>query len=54
MGACFRSDEYLSLPLPPYIWKLLVGEHVNWVKDYATVDEAAVRYIGENDEYYIE
>ncbi|XP_065667346.1 uncharacterized protein LOC100214952 isoform X3 [Hydra vulgaris] len=46
MGACFRTDESLPLTLAPYIWKILVGEHVTWEKDYATVDEAAVRNIG--------
>ena len=46
MGACFRTDETLPLPLSPYVWKILVGEQVTWEKDYVTVDEAAVRNMG--------
>lgn len=46
MGGAFRSDESLTLAFPPFVWKLLVGEHVTWAKDYAAIDEAAVRITG--------
>lgn len=47
MGGAFRSDESLTLAFPPFVWKLLVGEHVTWAKDYAAIDEAAVRITDE-------
>ena len=46
MGGAFRSDESLTLAFPPFVWKLLVGEDVTWAKDYAAIDEAAVRITG--------
>ena len=46
MGGAFRSDESLTLAFPPFVWKLLVGEHVTWAKDYAAIDEAVVRITG--------
>ena len=46
MGGVFRSDECLTLAFPPFVWKLLVGEHVTWAKDYAAIDEAAVHITG--------
>ncbi|XP_028406216.1 uncharacterized protein LOC114528733 isoform X2 [Dendronephthya gigantea] len=45
MGAAYRSDETLALYFPPYVWKLLVGEHVTWTKDFANVDALAVNMI---------
>ena len=48
MGGVFRSDESLTLALPPFVWKLLVGEHVTWAKDYVAIDEAAVHITGED------
>ena len=48
MGAMFRSDESLTLSFPPFVWKLLVGEHVTWSHDYIFVDEAAVKITGTN------
>ena len=47
MGGVLRSDESLTLALPPFVWKLLVGEHVTWAKDYVAIDEAAVHITGE-------
>lgn len=46
MGGVFRSDESLTLAFPPFVWKLLVGEHVTWAKDYVAIDEAAVHITG--------
>ena len=46
MGAAFRTDETIPLALPPFIWKLLVGEHVTWKQDYIGVDTAAVKLVG--------
>lgn len=46
MGAAFRTDETLTLSLSPFIWKLLIGEHVSWSADYAGVDETIVRVTG--------
>ena len=51
MGGAFRSDESLTLAFPPFVWKLLVGEHVTWAKDYAAIDEAAVRITGGKDSF---
>ena len=45
MGAAYRSDESLALYFPPFVWKLLVGEHVAWNKDFADVDALAVNMI---------
>jgi hypothetical protein len=45
MGAAYRSDESLALYFPPYVWKLLVGEHVTWGKDFSGVDAVAVSMI---------
>ena len=45
MGAAYRSDESLALYFPPYVWKLLVGEHVAWSKDFSGVDAMAVNMI---------
>jgi len=45
-GACFRTGETLPLALPPYIWKLLVGENVSWKDDFVQIDEAAVKNTG--------
>lgn len=47
MGGTFRSDESLTLAFPPFVWKLIVGEHVTWAKDYLAIDEAAVQITGE-------
>lgn len=47
MGGTFRSDESLTLAFPPFVWKLIVGEHVTWAKDYVAIDEAAVQITGE-------
>ena len=47
MGGVFRSDESLTLAFPPFVWKLIVGEHVTWAKDYVAIDEAAVHITGE-------
>lgn len=46
MGGVFRSDESLTLSFPPFVWKLLAGEHVTWAKDYVAIDEAAVHITG--------
>lgn len=45
MGAAYRSDESLTLSFPPFVWKLLAGEHVTWCTDFAGVDEASVNLI---------
>lgn len=45
MGAAFRSQETLVLSLPQFIWKQLVGELVNWMRDFVTVDSAEVKLI---------
>lgn len=45
MGAAYRSDESLTLYFPPFVWKLLAGEHVTWCTDFAGVDEASVNLI---------
>jgi hypothetical protein len=45
MGAAYRSDESLALYFPPYVWKLLIGEHVTWSKDFSNVDAVAVNMI---------
>lgn len=47
MGGAFRSDESITLSLPPFVWKLLVGEEVTWAKDYVAIDEAAVKVTDE-------
>jgi len=49
MGGAYRSDESLTLAFPPFIWKLIVGEHVTWAKDYVAIDEAAVHITGESN-----
>ena len=46
MGAAYRTDESLPISMPPFIWKVLVGEHVTWTRDFRGVDEAAVKMIG--------
>ncbi|XP_031558843.1 E3 ubiquitin-protein ligase HECTD3-like, partial [Actinia tenebrosa] len=46
-GAVYRSDENLTLTCPPLFWKLLIGAHVTWAKDFAAVDDAAVRFTDE-------
>lgn len=51
MGGAFRSDESLTLAFPPFVWKLLVGEHVTWAKDYAAIDEAVVRITGQKESF---
>lgn len=48
MGGVYRSDESLTLAFPPFVWKLIVGEHVTWAKDYVAIDEAAVHITGES------
>ena len=45
-GAVYRTDENLTVSCPPYFWKLLVGEHVTWARDYADIDESVVRFTG--------
>lgn len=47
IGGVFRSDESLTLSFPPFVWKLLVGEHVTWAKDFVAIDEATVHMIDE-------
>eukprot|EP00794_Sanderia_malayensis_P004582 gene4582-5184_t len=47
MGTAFRTDETIPLAFPPFIWKLLVGEHVTWSNDYTSVDETTVRVTDE-------
>ncbi|EDO36112.1 predicted protein, partial [Nematostella vectensis] len=47
LGALYRSDENMTLTFPPFLWKLLVGEHVTWAKDFVDVDEAAVMFTDE-------
>lgn len=47
MGGTFRSDESLTVAFPPFVWKLIVGEHVTWAKDYVAIDEAAVQITDE-------
>lgn len=47
MGGVFRSDESITLSFPPFVWKLLAGEHVTWAKDYVAIDEAAVHITDE-------
>jgi len=49
MGGAYRSDESLTLAFPPFVWKLIVGEHVTWAKDYVAIDEAAVHITGESN-----
>ena len=46
MGGCFRTDENVPISLPPFIWKLLVGDNVTWKYDFIHVDDTAVRNIG--------
>ncbi len=46
MGAMVRSQESLSLSLPPFLWKELVKEAVTWERDFVSVDSAEVRLIG--------
>ncbi len=46
MGTAFRSDETIPVAFPPFIWKLLVGEHVAWATDFIGVDETVVRVTG--------
>lgn len=46
MGGCFRTDENIPISLPPFIWKLLVGDNVTWKYDFIHVDDTAVRNIG--------
>ena len=53
MGGAFRSDESITLSLPPFVWKLLVGEEVTWAKDYVAIDEAAVKVTGEMSRHYL-
>lgn len=48
MGGAYRSDESLTLAFPPFVWKLIVGEHVTWAKDYVAIDEAAVHITGKS------
>ncbi len=50
MGAAYRSDESLALYFPSYVWKLLVGEHVAWSKDFSSVDAVAVNMISKYTE----
>ena len=45
-GGCFRTDENIPISLPPFIWKLLVGDNVTWKYDFIHVDDTAVRNIG--------
>ncbi|KAL9980549.1 hypothetical protein ACROYT_G009151 [Oculina patagonica] len=47
MGGVYRSDESLTLAFPPFVWKLIVGEHVTWAKDYVAIDEAALHITDE-------
>ncbi|XP_020623627.1 uncharacterized protein LOC110061133 [Orbicella faveolata] len=49
MGGAYRSDESLTVAFPPFVWKLIVGEHVTWAKDYIAIDEAAVNITGESN-----
>ena len=45
MGAMFRSQESLVLPLSQFVWKQLIGEQVTWTRDFVSVDSAEVKLI---------
>lgn len=42
MGGMFCSDESFILVFLFFVWKLIVGEYVMWVKDYVVIDEVVV------------
>lgn len=42
MGAAIRSEESITLAMPPLFWKRLSGEKVTWEGDYANVDVSVV------------
>ena len=45
MGASIRSEESLTLSLPPIFWKMLTGEAVSFWRDFRHVDLSAVMQI---------
>ena len=44
MGAALRSDESITLLLPPQFWKTLTGEPVTW-DDFSHVDAQTVTFL---------
>ena len=45
IGAMYRSQEHLTLSLPQFLWKQLMGEPMTWSRDFVSVDSAEVRFI---------